>query len=195
MAKPWASAKDRKGKLESAGLWDDFVAMRKELKGQVQDFNEVAEERIMKLYFEKTGLSAEEDKTEEVGETPVEAEVEVEAPKKKAKPKTGKPVEAITMPTQEDLMWAFANWDVSNLKPTQAPNLNAWAFRQNFISDPASRRQFADKISKAALGEIDDSGHDPALDRSGLLEALRERFSTVRGAARRVIGKELSPVL
>ena len=186
--KPWTSAKDRKSKLQSVGLWDMFVSMRKELKGQVQDHNNVADERIAKLYCEKANLDP------EIFEQRVVKDSAIEAPEQKQYKK----VKAIKLegdPTKDDLLWAWANWDNKDLKPTDAPTMHAWAFKKQFVQDEPTRRSFAEKMTKISLGDADDTGHDPALDRSGLLETLRRRFCDLNGAARKVFERELSVVL
>lgn len=93
--------------------------------------------------------------------------------------------------SKDDWLWAFKNYANDSVKRKDAPSLYAWSLLKGAKNDNAFYRNIEARVAKELFGGENDDDDSRAFVKSGLPEALRQRFSGVLGKAKQLLSDEL----
>lgn len=98
------------------------------------------------------------------------------------------------LPQKEDWYWAFKHYGDDVVDQKDAPSMFAWSLLLGAKKDNSCWRNLQDKVGKDLFGTEVDEDDDRAFIATGMPSALRERFSSVLGEAKRVLSGDLPRV-
>ena len=199
METPWISCHDRAKWLKERKLFAKFKRLVESHKNAgliAKDADKLAGEEILRVAGGDEFmplLNAAKGRVEAAQEKPVLGEVLLDGDPDLSVIPLGQ------KSTVDDYDWAMQNYGNPDIKSEdQAPSKSAWSvFNMMGECTEQFRRDVLALVIKARCAEVKDGGNasdSRALERTGLPETFRERFSGLRGAVRDALSKELPTV-
>ena len=196
MTKPWKTSEECMDWLEYKGLKGQFKAILSGYEASLDkdDAMKLAMNDIVKIESGEKDYASVTNGAKDLADAKAASGSKEEMTERGGQgPANNSPAPEFKQATAEDFDWALQNSAFALVAKKTAPSDAAWAMWKHCRSASGESiiKNLMAIVAKNNFGKRDDDAeNDRAFEETGLPKTFRERFSKVRGAARKLFSKE-----